>query len=197
MKAPRRQVRPIVEGAMLDKKFKKVIETPKRVSKSVVPIIAVISDLRNGSLVSLDRYLRKEGGIPDRQVALELRKLISGTKARTPFHLLVVDHPDGARDKGGRPKKGLKEPTEQERAIALAYSQRPAGVKVKVHTGNIVKCFGLKSDKAVKRIANKVLEYDKLMALKAEERRLEQADLEQVVRRRQQALDALKSKKSD
>ena len=195
MKAPRRQVRPIVEKSMLDKKFKRVIETPKRVSISTAPLIAVIADLQNGSLVSLDRYLRQEGGIPDRQIAMELRKLISGTKARTPFRLLVVDHPDGARDKGGRPKKGLKEPSDQERAIALAYSQLPAGVKVKVHTGNIAKCFGLKSDKAVKRIANKVNAYEKTMALKAEEKRLAQADLEQVVRRRQQALDALKSKK--
>lgn len=85
------------------KRFNRVVPTPPRVRLPLHPA-AVLIDLRNGSLSSLDAYLKKHRGIPDREVALELSNLLSGSATRTRFRLVVVDHPDGPPSKGGRPK---------------------------------------------------------------------------------------------
>ncbi|OBV10541.1 hypothetical protein [Erythrobacter dokdonensis] len=82
--------------------------------------MVVIQDLRAGSLGSLDAYLKKNRGIPDREVALELRKLLSGTSARSKFRLVVVDHPDLPADRGGRPGS---ESTEPKRAEVELYEK--------------------------------------------------------------------------
>jgi hypothetical protein len=93
--------RPILVPGLASKKFHSLWPTRKRVKDFLHPMFVAI-DLRRGSLDSLNAYLKKHRGIPDREVALELRKLLSGSAARTKFRLMVVDHPDAAPSKGGR-----------------------------------------------------------------------------------------------
>lgn len=102
--SPRQHLRPIKSNGLTDKKFKRLVETGKRVPKTVHPWI-VVADLRRGSLTSLDRYLAKHKGIPDHLVAVELRKLISGSAERTRYSLIAVEHPRAQKSVGGRPKK--------------------------------------------------------------------------------------------
>jgi len=120
-KRGRQQVRPVEQTSILDKRFKRVFPVSKRMNKSKIHPLMVIADLRKGSLVSLERYLAQEGGIPDRGVAIELRKLISGSACRTPFRMLVVDHPGKPKSVGGRPRKAGRRSSKKDREIALAY----------------------------------------------------------------------------
>jgi hypothetical protein len=102
-KPKRKQVRPIDKPSILDKKFKPVVATRMPVSLKSVPSVIVIANLRRGSLKSLDQYLRQRKGIADRQIAVELRKLISGSQERSPYRLVVTRHPDSP-NQGGRPR---------------------------------------------------------------------------------------------
>lgn len=120
-KQGRQQVRPVEQTSILDKQFKRVLPVSKRMNKPKIHPVMVIADLRKGSLVSLDRYLAQEGGIPDRGVALELRKLISGSVCRTRFRVLVIDHPGKPKSVGGRPRKAGRRSSKKDREIALAY----------------------------------------------------------------------------
>lgn len=88
------RLRPVEQTSILDKRFRRALPDSKRMAKVKVHSVMVLADLRKGSLVSLDRYLAQEGGIPDRAVAIELRKLISGSASRTAYRLMVVDHPN-------------------------------------------------------------------------------------------------------
>jgi len=100
--------RPITSPGVSGKQFRRLVATPRIKSPPAHPLV-VIGDLRAGSLASLDAYLKKHRSIPDREVALELRKLLSGSSARSRFRIVVVDHPDLPADRGGRPKsKGTK-----------------------------------------------------------------------------------------
>jgi hypothetical protein len=99
MKRPKREhLRPIKITSLADKKFTPVLSVKKRINLKYPRM--VIADLRRGSIGSLDRYLYKTKGVIDRAVALELRKLISGTIKRTKFRIIVVEHPDTPKDKG-------------------------------------------------------------------------------------------------
>jgi hypothetical protein len=102
MKRPKREhLRPIKNAALADKKFTPALRVKKRINlKGVAHPLIVIADLRRGSIGSLDRYLYKTKGVIDRAVALELRKLISGSIERTKFRIIVVEHPDTPKDKG-------------------------------------------------------------------------------------------------
>lgn len=115
--------RPIASVSVRDKQFQRLMPTQKRVGQSDHPV-AVIIDLRAGSLESLDAYLKKHRGIPDREVALELRKLISGSSARSLYRLIVVDHPDAPPSKGGRPKARRMLPTRKEIEIVEEYRKQ-------------------------------------------------------------------------
>lgn len=98
--------------------FKRVSRTKRRVTATKVHPLIVLKDLRRGSLVSLDKYIAQQKGIPDREVALELRKLISGSHCRTSFRLFVADHPDLPRRTGGRPPSSGRPPNKREIEIA-------------------------------------------------------------------------------
>lgn len=113
-------IRPIKSAGVSGKKFRRLVGTPRLKTVPAHPLV-VIQDLRAGSLGSLDTYLKKNRGIPDREVALELRKLLSGTSARSRFRLVVVDHPDLPADRGGRPESKSSEPTRAERELYDAY----------------------------------------------------------------------------
>lgn len=121
-KSKRTRIRPVKRGSLLDKRFKPVVERSKRLRPAIHPLI-VLADLRNGCLVSLDRYLAQEGGIPDREVAVELRKLISGSRNRSRFRLLVVEHPDGPKNAGGAPSGRRTSREERYNKIAERYHQ--------------------------------------------------------------------------
>lgn len=102
-KPKRQQVRPVEQVSILDKSFRKVARPSRLEVQPTVHPLVVLADLRKGSLVSLDRYLAQEGCLRDREVAVELRKLISGSACRTPYRLLVVNHPDRPKSTGGHP----------------------------------------------------------------------------------------------
>lgn len=104
---------------------RKVFEEPFPVARDVKvtrmqPLI-VCQDLRRGSLDSLSIYLVQEGGIPDRQVAVELRKLLSGSRQQSKYRMVVIDHPDSERDIGGRPPSKSHLLSEKEAEILRVY----------------------------------------------------------------------------
>jgi hypothetical protein len=124
----RKRTRPVEPGSLLDKRFEPFIESSKRLLTKIHPLI-VLADLRRGSLASLDKYIAQEGGIPDRHVAIELRKLISGSAQRSPFRLEIVEHPDGPKNTGGRPASDRHGCMERDRIIAARHEQVLAEVQ--------------------------------------------------------------------
>lgn len=114
-------VRPVGQGSILDKKFKKVIETEKRVRIRAAHPLFVLSDLKKGSLKSLARHMRETGGIADSGITLELLKLIDGSVHDTPFRILVVDHPDKPSDQGGRPTSKSAALTQKEEVLLARF----------------------------------------------------------------------------
>lgn len=117
---PRKPLRPSTQAGVMEKRFKRLAEPKKRV-RTVADRAIVLLDLKRGSLASLDRYLAKHKGIPDRAVALELRKLISGTAERSRYRLTAVEHPDLPVDRGGRPKKAEIAPSARDWEIVDRY----------------------------------------------------------------------------
>lgn len=91
----------------------------------------VLVDLRAGSLVGLDRYLKQTGGIADREIAVELRKMLFGSPARTRFRLAVTEHPGAERRKGGRPSTRCNPPRPAEFLVAMEFERekQPRGVE--------------------------------------------------------------------
>jgi hypothetical protein len=114
MTSTRLIVRPVEGDSIRSKKFKKLIDTNKHFALRRVHPLVVIADLRRGCLDSLNQYLRQEKGNLDRGVMVELRKLISGSRSRTDFRIMVVQHPDSPKDKGGRPGSHLRKPVKIE-----------------------------------------------------------------------------------
>lgn len=100
-KKSRIRVRPVTNVSVMDR------ISNRYGRKNSVPLheLVVLMDLEKGVLTSLDRYLAKHKGIPDRRIALALRKLISGSVQRTQYRLVVVQHPSLPKDRGGAPRK--------------------------------------------------------------------------------------------
>lgn len=115
--------RPIISAGTSGKQFRRTSTSSRTIPFPAHPLI-VLNDLRAGSLESLDAYLKRHSGIPDRELALELRKLLSGSAARSKFRLIVVDHPDGPVDRGSRPKSKSSVPTARERELAAAFGRQ-------------------------------------------------------------------------
>jgi uncharacterized protein YoaH (UPF0181 family) len=116
-KKSRVRVRPILNVGVRDKKFKRRgLQTP-------IPLheLVVLMDLEKGVLASLDQYLAKHKGIPDRRIALALRKLISGSAQRSQFRLVVVKHPNLPPDPGGAPSRQRHSTTERHRLIVERF----------------------------------------------------------------------------
>lgn len=142
----RKRFRSVEQASILDKRFKPLIERPMRRRPKIHPLM-VIADLRKGSLASLDRYLAQEGGIRDRQLAIELRKLISGSACRSPFRLLAIHHPNGPKNKGGKPRGNEIERVERYRCIAARYHE----VHAEVGKSWLARNWSLTSSSVLKR----------------------------------------------
>jgi hypothetical protein len=144
MKRPKREhLRPIKNAALADKRFTPVLRVKKRVN--LEPSRMVITDLRRGSIGSLDRYLFKTKGVMNREVALELRKLISGTIKRTKFRLIVVEHPNKPKDKGGRPEKLTRKPSAKAFAVADEFGALRQHGQVKAAVADLAKKHGIRT----------------------------------------------------
>jgi hypothetical protein len=115
--------KPETKKSPLFKKFKRVVEVEKqydleKIAQSVHPSI-VLLDLKRGGLDSLSRYLERNAGIPDAEIAQALQDLISGGPGATQFRLIAIRHPDLPARKRGRKKKPYV-PTEREFLISEA-----------------------------------------------------------------------------
>lgn len=119
-----RRVQAVEGTSVLQKRFRKVIPSNSSISdqfRGKAPAVAVVIDLRKGVLESLDLYLRINRGIPDRIVAVELRKLLGGSFQRARYRVIATEHPDGPPPtRGRRRSKTTGEPTERQRELAAA-----------------------------------------------------------------------------
>jgi len=112
--------------SILERRFRPYRQTPKKITsdpKRLVHPAIVIADLRRGVLTSLDWYLRTSRGMLNRSVAVELRKLIGGSPARSKFRIISIDHPDGPAPMKGRPQ-GSKRVGPSDRQVELANALR-------------------------------------------------------------------------
>lgn len=118
-----RQRKPVKAQSMMDKRFAPLTNRRKtRVGRLPHPMI-VVRDLQHDCLTSLDLYLRIHQGIPDREVAVELRKLISGSRHRTKYRLEALSHPD-AEAKSGAPRKSVvAKPSREQFELADAFEE--------------------------------------------------------------------------
>lgn len=165
MTDPKRMLlRPVPQTSILDKRFRPVLETTKRVRSTRVHPLVVLADMKRGSLKSLARYLEQENGIPDAMIARRLRAMITGDVCDSDFQIRVIDHPDLPKAKGGRPAGQSRTPTRVERAVAddlIKYS-RDMPVEAAVAT---VAAEHRISPSAVYKYGNKVAAFDKTQQL--------------------------------
>lgn len=144
----------------------------------------VASDLRHGSLALLANYLKQHQGVPDREVAFELWRLLAGSAAQSRFRLVVVDHPDAPADKGGRPSTKGKVPTPRDKERAAEFSSK-LDVHGKVYLAREEAATTLKkSESTVKRAIRKV-----------EAAEAEEIELNNTLARRAAALKKLRQKR--
>lgn len=174
--------RPIPSAGVSGKQYRRLVGKPRINSLPAHPVV-VISHLRAGSLSSLDAYLKKHRGIPDRDVALELRKLLSGSTARCKFRLIVVDHPDLPPDRGGRPASRSDDPTRVELELHAKYLEQ-------------LELIGKKKEARVQTAENENRsEITVRRAIKKVEAALEkEIEWEDIRARREAALDRLRTK---
>lgn len=116
--------RPVIAVSLREVPFKRVIQTKKRINRVPAHPLVVINDLRRGCLDSLAIYLKEQQGIPDREVAHEVRKLLNGSSRQTPFRVVVIDHPDAPPDLGGRPKSKSHYPTRRDFELTEVYREQ-------------------------------------------------------------------------
>jgi len=195
MKRPdRKPLRPISKTGLSEKQFKPVFAgLRKRVDlRKVAHPLIVVADLRRGSLASLDRYMAKHRGIPDHQVAVELRKLIWGTRSRSRFRLVIVEHPDRPADVGGRPRASYDALTAEQQEIAERYHEVLISEGKRYRAEEIVQEEFQLSRSTIKRILKKAKEIDR----RAAERDKAADQISALVHRREEALAQLRCKNS-
>lgn len=144
-------VRPVNAPSVLDRRFRRNFEPSKKAKMPAHPC-AVVTDLKRGSLKSLDLYLKRHRGPIDREIAVELRKLISGTAARAKFRLVAIDHPDQPKPKGGRPRKANHARHERDMAIRKRYAELISeGTKRYIALEILAGDFGV-SEQSIRRV---------------------------------------------
>lgn len=195
-KPPRHHVRPVKAVGVLEKRFVSVIPTSRPLTPTRIHPCVVKMDLRKGSLSSLDRYLAQEGGIPDREIAIELRKLIKGSRARTAYRLIVVEHPDQPKDKGGRPRTGKRRPTRVELAVVqdLRALDGP-GVRTAA-VAAVADKYGIKPA-TVYKYEEKVRTFEEASRHEVEQQEATAAETAAFLERRQRYLDEVSKKNGE
>lgn len=191
MKRPdRKHLRPISKTGLGEKQFKPVITgLRKRIDlRKVAHPLIVIADLRRGSLASLDRYLAKHKGIPDHAVAVELRKLISGSLARSRFRLAVIEHPDTPMDVGGRPSASKANLSTGQLRIVGRYKELLASEGKKYRAEEIVQEELQVSRSTIRRALKRAEEIDR----SASERAKLADEMKATLQRREEALRRLR-----
>lgn len=190
------QIRPVKTAGVLDKKFQPVAPKGKRVTAKTVHPLVVIADLRRGSLASLDRYIAQQQGIPDREVALELRKLISGSRHRSDYRMIVIDHPDKPKNVGGRRSSKNRRPTKVEFEVARDLRDLKRKGEVEAAVATVMAKHKLKKS-AVYGYAERVAKFEAAesvaMAKALERERHEQ----EALLRRAEALKNLRNQNSE
>lgn len=181
-------VRPILVGGVFDKRFKRGSLEMRGLDKSVLSTEPglVALDLSRGSLASFDKYLTKNPGLLDRRIALELRKLISGRASRSKYRLVVIDHPNAAKAKGGKEVNSDQKRWERDEAIVRLYDGLIAdGTKPYIAEQDAASAFKI-SPRTVARI------------LKSLDRsRLDKRSSERIRELREEALAKLRLRSSD
>lgn len=186
----RKHLRPITKTGLSEKQFKPAItELRKRVDlRNVVHPLFVVADLRRGSVARLDRYLAKHKGIPDHAVALELRKLISGSPCRSKFRLIVVQHPSTPIDVGGRQRVSNAALSVKEQQIVARYKELLAFEGKRYRAEEVVQEEFQLSRSTIKRALKKAEEIDRRETEKAKSAHQREAS----VQRREEALRRLR-----
>lgn len=187
----RLQVRPIQKLSSARKKFERVFSKRKRISIPPGHPGIVVRDLRRGCLESLEIYLGQERVMWDREVALELRQLIVGRPSRSHYRLLVVEHPDRPKSKGGRPSQNGR-PSDLAFRVAEEFqvAKRPGQVEAAAQL--IAETHGIKAS-TVYTYARMVAEFQREEAAKEIARlRSREASLQ----RREEALSKLREETS-
>lgn len=138
----RMSVKPVPQIGVMDKRFKPVVDVPKKIDRSKLrahPVI-VIADLKKGVVTSLVKYIVEEQKIDDLEILLWLVFLLAGPPEKTKYRLLPVEHPELASKRGRKPnpKPGL---TEREAGYVEAYDTE-YGISGK-HTAAIAYAAGV------------------------------------------------------
>lgn len=186
----RKHVRPISGTGVGEKQCEPVVTgLPKRIDlRKVTHPLIVVADLRRGSLASLDRYLAKHKGIPDYAIAVELRKLISGSLTRSRFRLAVIEHPDTPMDVGGRPSALNANLSTSQLQIVGRYKELLASEGKKYRAEEIVQEELQVSRSTIGRALKKAEEIDR----EASERTKLADEMKATVQRREEALRRLR-----
>jgi hypothetical protein len=189
----RKQVKPVEQSSIADKRFKRTVIASNQVTSPKVHPLIVMTDLRKGSLASLSRYLAQEGGIPDRAVAIELRKLISGSVCRSRFRLMVVGHPDSPNNQGGRRSEPEEHSVAVRRQMVAKYEEALPLERGKKHLARarVATKFDC-SDTTVKRAIRFVRDARLLEEANARREELKRKKASKVMQRRDAALSTLR-----
>ncbi|TXH12239.1 MAG: hypothetical protein E6R00_12345 [Gammaproteobacteria bacterium] len=184
----------MIATSILDKKFQRITSTSKRFSLTNVHPVTVLVDLRKGCLTSLEKYLAQNRGIFDREIALELRKLIGGGQHRSRFRLMVIEHPDRPKSKGGSPKGRRIASIAKDHAIVTEFEKkRKIEGKNYLAKEELVKEGGA-SKSTIDRARRNVEHAEKGDAKRRDEQRKGEKCRSALAERRRRALEKLRAK---
>lgn len=102
----RMTVKPVPQISVNEKRFKRVIDTPKKIDIENIEIAesSVIIDLNNGVTSSLINYIIKKREITDKAILLNLVYMLLGDVEHTKYMLLPIEHPNLPAKRGRKPK---------------------------------------------------------------------------------------------
>ena len=142
---------------------------------------SVLESLKAGRLSNLAAYLERHRSIPDEKIAKHLLLMIVGPATRVDFRLEVINHPDGATAKGGRPE-GANKPSRRDTEIAAEIAkERAAGDREKTAVGKVAEARDL-SDTTVRGAAKRVKVWQEKEAVRKRHEAAEEARLEEFLK---------------
>jgi len=186
----------VIASSIQDKRFRPIIASSRRNWLAKVHPLVVIADLRNGCLSSLERYLAQNRGIFDRGIALELRKLVAGTQYRSRYKLMVVEHPDKPKSKGGRPRRNGTASTAKERALVAEFERQRKIEGKNYRAKEVLVEQGHASGSTIDRARRNIKVADAAKAKRAETRLECETKHAELIERRRLALEKLRRDKA-